>query len=71
MEKALILETLKEAKDSKKRKFAQSYDLIITLKDLDLKKPEHQLNLYVPIPHQKGKKVNLCIFCGPELAEQS
>src|SRR3989338_3388540 len=71
MEKELILEAVKAASGSPQRKFRQSYELIINLKDIDLKKPEHQINLFVPAPHQKGRKVNVCIFCGPEMAEQA
>ena len=38
MEKNEVIEALKRAKDSQKRNFSQSIDLIINLKGIDLKK---------------------------------
>ncbi|MBP1449395.1 MAG: 50S ribosomal protein L1 [Thermoproteus sp.] len=35
----------------RKRKFVQSVDLIIILKDIDLNKPENRINLNLPLPH--------------------
>lgn len=40
-----ILEKIKEVKkSSKKRNFLQSFDCVVNLKDLDLKKPEHKID---------------------------
>lgn len=63
------LESLKS--DSKKRKFTQTVDLIINLKDLDLKKPEEQVDLFVRLPKGRGRKVKVCAFVGPELAAEA
>ena len=71
MEKEQIQSALTKAKDiSGKRNFKQTYDLIINLKGLDLKKPEHQVDLFIALPHQRGKKVSICALVGPEM-EQS
>ncbi len=56
---------------SEKRNFRQSFDLIINLKGLDLKKPEHQVDLFIALSHSKGKKVKVCALVGAELAEQA
>jgi large subunit ribosomal protein L1 len=61
------LQLLKEY--APKRNFKQTVDLIINLKDLDLKKPEHQVELFIPLAFQKGKKVKVCCLVGPELKE--
>src|SRR3989344_2116889 len=58
-------------KNSPKRKFAQSYDLIINLKDIDLKVPEQQVELWAPLPHSTGKQTKICALVGGELAEQA
>jgi large subunit ribosomal protein L1 len=58
-------------KASPKRKFKQTYDLIINLKDVNLKKPEEQVNLWVALPHSKGKKTKIACLVGPELMEQA
>ena len=72
MEKEQIQAAVQKAKDiSDKRNFKQSFDLIINLKDLDLKKPEHQVDAFVTLPHSRGKKVKVCALVGAELAEQA
>ncbi|MBI4451518.1 50S ribosomal protein L1 [Candidatus Woesearchaeota archaeon] len=56
---------------SPKRKFAQSVELIINLKELDLKKQENQLDLYVQLPGGIGRKVKVGCLIGPEMLEQA
>ncbi len=58
-------------KTSQKRKFKQSVDLIINLKDLDLKKAENQIDLWIQLPEDKGKNVKICAIVGPELVSQA
>ncbi len=57
--------------NSKKRKFAQKIDFIVNVRDLDLKKPEQQVDLFVVLPKQRAKKTRICALVGPELAEQA
>lgn len=72
MDKEQIQAAIAKAKDiSEKRNFKQSYDLIINLKGIDLKKPEHQIDTFITLPHARGKKVKVCVLAGPELAEQA
>jgi len=49
-------------KESKKRNFKQSVELIINLRDVDLKKPENRINEKVILPNQIGKEVSICVF---------
>lgn len=68
MDQKQILQALKYAKElSLKRNFKQTVELIINLKDLDLKKPEHQVDLFVSLHKSAGKEVKLCALIGPEL----
>jgi len=72
MEKEQIQAALSKAKDiSEKRNFKQSYDLIINLRGIDLKKQEHQIDVFVTLPHSRGKKVKVCALVGPELEEHA
>ena len=72
MEKEQFQSALAKAKDiSNKRNFKQSVDLIINLTGLDPKKPEHQLDLFVTMPHSRGKKIKVCGLVGAELGEQA
>ena len=68
MNKETVVKTLKELKEkSKKRNFSQSIDLIINLKNLNLKNPEEQVDFFTPLHYSKGKKVKVCALVGPEL----
>jgi large subunit ribosomal protein L1 len=63
-----ILDALKKARETTlKRKFSQSVDLIVTLKQLDLKKPEQNVNTFIALPHQRGKKLKICALVDKEL----
>ena len=65
-----VLEAIKKARDSKKRNFNQSFDLIITFKNLNFKKPENQIDIFVNLHYDRGKKAKVCALVGPELKSQ-
>ncbi len=68
MQKENILKALQELrKNSTKKNFNQSIDLVINLKDLDLKKPENQVDVFTQITHLRSKPVKTCAIIGPEL----
>jgi len=72
MQKQEVLKVLKEAKEnSKKRNFNQTVDMIVNLKDLNLKKPEQQVDQFIGLHFPRGKENKVCAFVGPELKEQS
>jgi len=53
---------------TKKRKFIQTYELIVNLtKNYDLKKTENRILDYIELPKGRGKKVRVCAIVGPEL----
>lgn len=65
-----FLSEIKEAREkSKKRKFLQTWDLIINLKNIDLKKPENKLNLEFPLPEGRGKVSRLIFIVDTLLSE--
>lgn len=66
--KALI-ESVKEAKTkTEKRKFTQSVELIINLRDIDMKKPESKIQESIELPHAVGKQSKICVIATGELA---
>ena len=68
MEEKNIVEAVKKLKqESPKRNFSQKIDAIFILKDLDLKKPEQQVDFFASLHFAPGKKTKICAFCGPEL----
>ncbi|PLW80418.1 50S ribosomal protein L1 [Candidatus Woesearchaeota archaeon] len=72
METKQIIETLKQAKkEAKKRNFVQKVDMVINLKDLDLKKNENHVDFFAQLHFSVGKKMKVCALCGPELLEEA
>jgi large subunit ribosomal protein L1 len=59
MKKENILKVLKELRKEKKRKFSQTVDLIINLRNFDIKK--QNINLFANLPH-KVKEKKVCAF---------
>lgn len=57
--------------EDKQRKFSQTYDLILTYKNLDLKKTENQIDFYTTLHNPIGKEVKICAFVDTELHEQA
>lgn len=56
-------ETIRKAREgSKKRKFDQSFDLIVNLKDIDIKKPGGKINEEVRLPHGPGREAKVVVF---------
>lgn len=61
IDKEAINKAIKKVRESAtKRKFKQSVDLTINLKDVDPSKPESKINLEVPLPKQVPKPVKIC-----------
>ena len=53
----IITEALKKVREGKERKFKQTIDLVINLKNINLKKPENRIKIEVGLPHGTGKPV--------------
>jgi len=69
IETANIKSALKEAREkSKKRNFNQSVELIINLRDVDVKKPENRIQESIELPYALDKKVGICVFADGDLA---
>jgi large subunit ribosomal protein L1 len=68
MDKNLVLKTLKTLRaKSTKKQFDQSVDIVINLQFLDLKKPEHKMDLFMQLPHPTGRKKKLAIILDAQL----
>jgi len=66
VEKENLKKVIEDLKKAKQRKFSQSYDLIVNLKDIDLKKTENQIDLFITLRYSKGKENTVCALIGPE-----
>ena len=70
--KEKIIKALEKAKsNSKPRKFTQSWEIAINLRDMDLKKPENRVTLYVTLPNGRGKPAKIGAFVGEALHLQA
>ena len=72
LDKKNILESVKKLRDiSKKRNFSQSIDLIVNLKQLNIKNPEEKVDLFLQLPKPKSKKPKICALVDKELATKA
>ena len=72
MDKEQIQSAIEKAKSiSSKRNFKQTFDLVINIKGIDLKKPEHNIDAFITLPHARDRKVKVCALVGAELEEQA
>ena len=63
-----IIEAVKEAKEqAKPRNFTQSIDVIINIKDLDVRKPENRFSEEVALPNGRGKPIKVGVIADGEL----
>ena len=69
MNKEQIQKALEELRKQPQKKFVQSYDLIINLKDYDVK--QAPLDFFANLPYSKGKKIKIAAFVDQQLADQA
>lgn len=70
MDKNKLLEVVKKARNVKK-KFKQKFDLVVNLRNLNLKKPEENVNSFLTLPYYPGKKIKTCALIADELSTKA
>ena len=70
LDQKTIINAIREAKEkSKKRSFTQSVELILNLKDIDMKSSEGRIHERIELPHPPPEKPNkICVIATGELA---
>ncbi len=64
-----ILDAIKLVREkSEKKKFNQTIELIVNLRDIDMKKPEGKIQEAIELPHTPSKKAKVCVIATGELA---
>lgn len=58
-------------KPDAKHGFTHSVELIVKLREIDLKKPENRLNELVELPNSLGKETKICVIAGGDLATRA
>jgi len=72
MNKEQIKTALEELrKNSKKRNFDQSIDLIVNLREMNIKKVEENIDLFIALPHLMNKNIKICAFVSKELKQKA
>jgi large subunit ribosomal protein L1 len=54
-----------------KKKFTQSIDLVVRLREVDLKKPENRINEAIPLPNPPEKALKVCVIASGDLATRA
>jgi len=63
----VVTEALSKATE---RKFSETVEISVNLKDLDLTVPKNRLEDEVPLPRGRGKTVKVAVFGSPELCQK-
>ena len=58
----------KALESAKKRKFTETVELAVNLKDVDLTVPKNRIQDDIILPNGRGKAVRICVIGGGELA---
>ncbi len=66
----VVTEALSKASERKERKFSETVELSVNLKDLDLTVPKNRLEDEVPLPKGRGRTVKVAVFGSPELCQK-
>jgi len=54
-----------------KKKFTQSIDLVVRLREVDLKKPENRINETITLPNPPEKALKVCVIASGDLATRA
>ncbi len=69
LDKKTLLDAVKEAKTkSGDKKFNQTVELILDIKEIDMKAPEGKITEVVELPHASAKPNKICFIASGELA---
>lgn len=58
-------------KNLTKRKFSQSIDLVVKLREVDLKRPENRINETITLPNPPEKPLKICVIASGDLGTRA
>ncbi len=69
VEKERFVEAIKKAvEEAKPRKFLETVEMAVNLKNIDMKKPENRIDAVVTLPHGLGKPRKVAVFARGDTA---
>ena len=71
MNRKEVLEALKKVREGKKRNFTQTVDLIINLKNINLKDTKNRFNEVLELPAPKSKQAKICVIADGDALVQA
>jgi len=72
VDRAKILEAVKTAiEKAPKRKFSESIDITINLKNIDMAQPKNRIDETVLLPHGSGEQVGICVIGKGDIVTQA
>ena len=72
VEKARILEAVKTALEkAPKRKFSESIDITINLKNIDMAQPKNRIDETIMLPHGTGENIGICVLGKGDIVTQA
>jgi len=72
LEREKIVTAVKQAMEkSPQRKFSESIDLAINLKNLDMNQPQNRLDEEIILPNGVGKQIKIAVFAKGETAQRA
>jgi large subunit ribosomal protein L1 len=66
-----IVQAIDAVKSKARRKFTERIDLIVNLKDVDLKKPENHVDFFIALPSAPGKIRKIAALVDVELLDEA
>ncbi len=58
-------------KNLTKKKFTQSIELVVRLREVDLKKPENRINEVIPLPNPPENALKVCVIASGDLGTRA
>jgi large subunit ribosomal protein L1 len=72
VERAKILEAVKTALEkAPKRKFSESIDITINLKNIDMAQPKNRIDETIMLPHGTGENIGICVLGKGDIVTQA
>lgn len=64
MDKKEVIAAIQELRKLPNKKFSQTVDFQVSLQNIDLKKQDNKVDVFVQLPHGIGRKITVCALVG-------
>ena len=72
VEKSVLIDALKKAKEqAPERKFTESVDMTINLKNIDMAQPKNRIDEVILLPHGNGRVVRIAVLGSGDIVTQA